>query len=712
MPTTVNIANFIRQHAHAILDEWEVFAQSIPHASAMSRTSLRDHAEGILLTIASDLEQAQTAAEEQQKSTGHGPLAAVASPARQHGSDRVIEGFSVNDAMSEYRALRASVVRQWIALQVDKPTLVYTELVRFNEAIDQALTESLVGYSEDRDRRARLYDTLLSASPDLSFIVDRDGRLIYGNAALGIEFGAPLTVLRGKRLAEMDGFTHEKFEEHVRLVARSRRTTLGEISRNRRGENITFEYLLVPVIDRAGECEAVAGIARNITDRKAAEERYRRSAQYDDLTGLPSRLLFRDRLGHEIKRADRIHLPLALMFVDLDGFKQVNDLLGHEAGDELLRQGASRIRECVRETDTVARLGGDEFTVIFTEIRSMPHIHVLGQQILDALAREFSIGGRSVTISASIGIALYPNDARAQDELLRHADQAMYAAKQSGRNRYCFFTAEMRNAAWAHLTRVAELRHAIDEQQLGVLYQPVVALEGGAVTGVEAQLVWNHPENGAMPAHDFADLAEEAGVLASLHKLLLDDTLTHAAAWRRANGDGLVVSIERESLPISARGDEAGGSLILERLGRAQSSVALEFTESMLAREGPGGVRLLEQLAASRVPLCLDGFGGGASMLGSLTRCPLLGIRLDATLVHDIEQAGPRALASGIIATAHALGLHVLADGVATGAQEQQLKSLGCDEAQGTYFFPPMDAAGISALIARTAALVERKACE
>ncbi|WP_426197036.1 putative bifunctional diguanylate cyclase/phosphodiesterase [Massilia sp. DWR3-1-1] len=695
----MNIAAFIRQSMHTILDEWEVFAQSIPIANALSRFALRDHAAGILVAIADDLDQVQSAYQEEQKSTGHGPVATSSSHARQHGSDRVVEGFSVNDAMSEYRALRASVVRQWVQHQSEAQTPVFMELVRFNEAIDQALTESLYGYSDDRDRRARLYDTLLSASPDLSFIVDRDGRVEYGNAALAAEFGEPLSVLRGKRLSEINGFTHEQFDEHVRLVSRSQRTTLGEISRTRRGKNVTFEYLLVPVVDHAGKFEAVAGIARNVTDRKAAEEKYRRSAQYDDLTGLPSRLLFRDRLSHEIKRADRIHLPLALMFVDLDGFKQVNDLLGHEAGDELLQQGARRIRDCVRQTDTVARLGGDEFTVIFTEIRSMPHIGVLAQQILDALAREFSIAGRSVMISASLGIALYPNDARAQDELLRHADQAMYAAKQSGRNRYCFFTAEMRNAAIAHQGRIAELRNAIEKQQLSVLYEPVVALASGAIEGAEAQLFWNHPANGLLTAEHFAGLAEEAGVLDELRELVLTDALAHAAAWHGTNGAALNVSIELASLPVKAKGADPARIAILERIGKAAAPVALEITESMLLGEGPGGPELLQQLAASGVPLCIDGFGAGNSSLSSLTKCPLRGLRLDAHLVHDIEAAMPIALASGIIASAHALGVVVIAEGVATAAQQAQLIALGCDQAQGPHFHLPMDAATLGKLI-------------
>lgn len=695
----MSAATFIRDRMQTILDEWECFARELPIGSKLSKATLRDHAEGILLAIADDMEHPQTPAQEQQKSKGHGPLMTGTSQARRHGVDRVLEGFSVSDAVSEFRALRASVMRLWTTSQRVARAPAFAELVRFNEAIDQALSESLGGYTADKERRNRLYDTLLSATPDLSFIVDGDTRLIYGNAAVAEEFGAPVSMLRGKRFSEMDGHALERFEEHVRLVMRTKCTALGEISRTRRGDTVTYEYLLVPVLNESGDIEAVAATARDVTDRKAEQEKYKRSAQYDDLTNLPNRYLFRDRLDVAIKRADRIHLPLALMFIDLDGFKQVNDLLGHEAGDELLRQAAERLRKCVRETDTVARLGGDEFTLILTEIRHMPHVNILAQQVLDELAKAFAIDCRNVLVSASVGIAIYPNDAPHAAELLQHADQAMYAAKQSGRNRYCAFTPEMRNAARLHYRQLGELRHAVTQQQLRVLYQPIVELAGGAVIGAEAQLYWQHPEQGQLAASAFVDLTEEAGLMTEVAELVLNDAVERANEWRVLRGCPLFVIIEKCSLLVSSMVTESQCKTIIDRIKRAQCAVALEIGEGMLLSEAPASLSALRRLTIAGVPLCLDGFGAGNSSLSSLTRFPLAALRIAPHLVRTIGEATPHLLAGGIIATGHAFGLKVIAEGVEDKEQEAQLLEMGCDYGQGPHFFGAMDGAAFKDLL-------------
>ena len=693
----MSITRFIRENLGPILDEWECFARALPIAGNQSRESLRDHAEGILLAIADDLEQAQTDSQQEQKSKGQSPPNTSSSQARMHGADRVLEGFTVNDAMSEYRALRASVVRLWGREQSHSAACV--DLIRFNEAIDQALTESLAGFSEDKERSSRLYDALLSASPDLSFIVDTEARLVYGNAALATELGQPLSKLKGKRLSDIDGAPQEEFNDHVRLAARTKSTTLGELSRQRRGASVTYEYLLVPVLDGRGQVEALAGVARNVTKRKASEEKHRRRAQYDDLTGLPNRQLFRDRLAHEIKRADRIGLPLALMFVDLDGFKEVNDHLGHAAGDELLRQGADRIRACVRDSDTVARLGGDEFTVVLTEIKNMPHVDLLAQHILDELARSFIIDGHEITISGSIGIALYPQDANRPTELLLHADQAMYAVKHGGRNRFCYFTDEMRNAAWQHMNRIDELRLAIAEHQFVVHYQPIVDLSGGAIVGAEAQLRWQHPLQGELAAEDFINLAEEAGLVGEIDEWVLEDALARASEWNTLLGSAMYVSVNKSSLGLTGMAADQHWKGIIGRVNAAQAPVALEITEDMLLSQSRGTSSMLQRLASSGVQLCLDDFGTGYSSINSLTRLPLVGLKIAPSLVHNLQQRTPYALAKGIIATGHALGIKVIAEGVETLEQKTQLSGMGCDYAQGFLFSEAMTAAALTALL-------------
>ncbi len=703
----MTLAQFISEHIDTILEDWVAFARRIPSARNFELSVLRDHAAGILAAISADLAQAQSARQQEDKSMGLGPHGGGATEAQSHGSSRLLDGFTVNDAVSEFRALRASVLRQWNRAQGDiDPGLI--ELTRFNEAVDQALTESLTGFSEDKARSTRLFDALLAVSPDLSFVLDLNGNLIYGNAALATAFARPLSALTGRPFAGLDGEAAAALARDVRLAAQSTAPVRGELVRAdpapldaaagapERGERqLVFEYLLAPVKDERGQVEAVAGSARDITERKAAEEKYRRSAHYDNLTGLPNRYLFGDRLEQEIKRAGRVGLPLALLFIDLDGFKQVNDHLGHEAGDDLLRQCAERIKSGVRGADTVARFGGDEFTALLTDIRNMPHVDLLAQHILDDLARPFALGAREASISGSVGIAIFPRDATTPEELVRHADAAMYTVKKEGGNGFAFFTPEMRAAASGRMKLIGELRAAMPSGQLTVYYQPVIDLAHGVIVGAEAQLRWLHPVLGLLPAQRFFGLAEEAGLAGPIDEWVLADALARAHEWHVLRGAPLLVSINKS-------GTACGGAhwqSIISRLAQAQTPVALEITEAALIDTRS----MIGQLTAAGVQLCLDDFGSGASSMTSLTMVPLMGLKIDQSLVHRLGEAAPRALAAGIIVAAHGLGLKVIAEGVEDAAQSERLRGIGCDYAQGFYFSEAIAPASFAQLLARPA---------
>jgi diguanylate cyclase (GGDEF)-like protein/PAS domain S-box-containing protein len=435
----VRLAQFILENLEPILDEWADFAKGMAVSMAMDRPSLRDHARGILETIAADLQCTQTASEGVEKSKGKGPPTLRPTEAERHGQARVEEGFSVNEAMAEFRSLRASVLRLWGA-KADEQGEATTDIMRFNEAIDQALTESLARFSDVKDQQARLFDALLSTSPDLSYIVSPEGRLIYANKAFGVAFGQTGAELGGTDFLTLLRPFVPAIGDYLNMVIDSNSTYCGELPVAAPGAaNVTYEYLLMSVLDQNGRCEAVAGTARDINERKAAEERVRHSANYDALTDLPNRSLFRERLELDVKHAARTGFPLALLYIDLDGFKGVNDSLGHGAGDQLLQLVAARINASVRDTDTVARLGGDEFTVILTEVTVPAHIDTLAGKILAALEQPFKLRATQVSISASIGIALYPADGATPDEMVRHADAAMYIAKHAGRNRYRFY---------------------------------------------------------------------------------------------------------------------------------------------------------------------------------------------------------------------------------------------------------------------------------
>ena len=427
----MKLGQFIRSGIEPILDDWESHARQMASARELDAVALRDHARGMLEVIADYVERDGTPVEA-------GARIVIESHASHHGAVRLAQGFSVNDAVAEFRALRTSVLMLWT--DREECSDAAEEISRFNEAIDQAVCDSLARYSALRDYQSRLFDALLSSSPDLAFIIDPAGRIIYANRAFAKHMRVDADQLPGSDFFALAAAFAPEIDIHVAHVLRAQATHCGELTFTLApGRYKTYEYLLVPVLDPLGRSEAVAGTARDITERKEVEDRIRRSANYDHLTGLPNRSLFRERIEHEVKHSARTGLPLALLFLDLDGFKDVNDRLGHEAGDQLLQEVAHRISACVRDTDTVARLGGDEFTVVLTEVTQPAKVDALCAKILAELEKPFVLDAGEARISASIGITLYPGDAASPEELLRRADAAMYAAKNAGRNRYHFF---------------------------------------------------------------------------------------------------------------------------------------------------------------------------------------------------------------------------------------------------------------------------------
>jgi diguanylate cyclase (GGDEF)-like protein/PAS domain S-box-containing protein len=440
----MRLLDFIRSNIELILDEWDLFAREIHSSKIMNPVRLRDHARGILDAIVIDLEQAQSGLEQESKSKGRGAHPLLMTQAELHGASRFSEGCDVNEAIAEFRALRASVLRLWDK-SLGPPKVVADDITRFNEAIDQAVTESLARFTAMKERRNRLLEALLASSPDLNYVLEPSGALIYANKALAEVLHQTAGELVGDDFFRIGARYIPDIAKQVRNVAASGDTYRGEMHvKLASGEERTYEYLLVPVFNPAGRCEAIAGSARDITERKASEERSWRSANHDFLTDLPNRSLFRERLEHEIKHSARTGLPLALLFIDLDLFKEVNDQLGHAAGDQMLQQVARRICDCVRDTDTVARLGGDEFTVLLTDVTLPERIDTIAAGILNALRQPFMLDAGEAVISCSIGITICPVDASSPEDMVRNADMAMYASKNAGRNRYQFFTPAMR----------------------------------------------------------------------------------------------------------------------------------------------------------------------------------------------------------------------------------------------------------------------------
>lgn len=422
-----------------ILQDWETFAKTLLHAKHLSKAGLRDHAKKMLLAFADDIETDQSESERLAKSKGH-ESDGVDSWAKVHGGDRQNIGFSIIETVSEFRALRASVVSQWTKTHQANKVEEFEDLTRFHEAIDQAVAESLERYAIVKEAETRLFGAILLASPDPIYVLDLEGRFVYANKATSDLFGLKFEEVIGKSTIDLGFPFAAEFQRNQQKVIADQSTHRGKFAYTfASGSGERFEYLLAPVLDEDAKIESMVCICRDITEQVLAEEKIWHTAHHDPLTGLPNRRLFLDRLEQEIKHVKRGSSPMALLFMDLDGFKDVNDTLGHEAGDFVLSDVAKRLNACVRENDTVARLGGDEFTVILSGTHQREDVELVAQTIIDALAKPFSVADNTVQISVSIGITLFPQDADTSAALLISADKAMYNAKKSGASRMCFY---------------------------------------------------------------------------------------------------------------------------------------------------------------------------------------------------------------------------------------------------------------------------------
>lgn len=439
---------------------------------------------------------------------------------------------------------------------------------------------------------------------------------------------------------------------------------------------------------------------RDLEERKRVELSIRHMAHHDALTGLPNRALFRDRLTHAMAQADRYHQKLAVLFLDLDRFKAINDTLGHNVGDQLLKIASERLRSCVRDCDTVARLGGDEFTVIVDDIIEVQDAAVVAQKILDTLSQPFNLYGHEVFISVSVGITLYPNDDENADNLLRNADSAMYRAKEYGRNNYQFYVADMNVKARARLMLESSLRRALDRGEFALYYQPRVDLFSGRVIGAEALLRWRHPEMGLVPPAEFIPILEETGMIIPVGDWVLQQACAQNRAWQNMG-----LSPIRMAVNLSVRQfiqkDLADAVLrTLERCQLAPEFLELEITEDLLLEHNQTNIVTLTRLRNLGVHISIDDFGTGYSSLSYLKRLPIDTLKIDQSFVRDIDtDPDNKAIASAIIAMAASLHLNVLAEGVETDEQLAFLRAQGCNEIQGFSFSHPLIASEFEQLL-------------
>jgi len=430
---------------------------------------------------------------------------------------------------------------------------------------------------------------------------------------------------------------------------------------------------------------------RYAIERKLADQHMNYLSHYDRLTGLANRELFQDRLAQAIVRADRNGSLVALLFLDVDRFKSINDTLGHKAGDELLCIVAERLKTCVRKVDTIARLGGDEFTIVIEDVEAPFDAEMVCRKIIESFEKPLHIGGQEIYVTVSIGVTFFPHDAAEVSDLLRNADTAMYRAKDEGRNKYQLFTADLNARAVERLSLESALRHAMDREELFLCYQPKINLQTGSVAGVEALLRWSHPHRGIVSPVEFIPVAEETGLIVPIGEWVLRQACEDALRWAELGLDDVDVAVN-----LSARQFRQGDLLktvdgILSEYSFDPNRLELEITESLLMHDTRASQGALYDLKALGLEIYLDDFGTGYSSLAYLKKFPIDALKIDRSFIRDIPgDTDDEAITRAIVALGQALRLKVVAEGVETDAQLGFLNREGCDEVQGFLFSKPL----------------------
>ncbi len=459
-----------------------------------------------------------------------------------------------------------------------------------------------------------------------------------------------------------------------------------------------YEITLSPIPDNQGRESGKLLMLRDISERKMSEERLEQMAHYDSLTGLPNRKLFSDRLSQSIIRARRNRQLVGLLFLDVDHFKDVNDTLGHEVGDRLLQQLATRLQRCARAEDTVARLSGDEFTMILPEMQAPTDAAIVATRILEALQDALLAGDHELYTSASIGICVWPTDGEDPGTLIRNADIAMYRAKSQGRNRFEFYASDFGSDAAKRLQLEQDLRRALDRGELCLHYQPIISLETGEVHSFEALIRWQHPKRGLILPSHFLWRAEETGLIESIGEWVLESSCRDALEWgKNPSGReiGISVNVSARQLKRSGFANEVEDAL--ERTGLEPDRLMLEISESTVMDDALNAAGILHDLKRLGLSLSLDDFGTGSTSLSQFGRFPLDVLKIDRLFVRGLGKGSQGAIiVQAMLSLAHALGLTVVAEGVETEGQIKILESLQCDLVQGFLISEPMPIASVS----------------
>lgn len=574
-------------------------------------------------------------------------------------------------------------------------TLHKTSLERANRAMSQRLRAS-----------ERLHRYLVESSPDLIFTLDAEGCFNYINprvqALLGYERSAlmrspfvslvmPEDMERMRSLLlSPRGIPTESFNVELRL-----RRAVDDKSGQDGPESITVSLTGIPMMGREGgrQASGLYGVARDISERKRAEEIISFQAYHDQLTRLPNRVLFKDRLELAIAQAQRRSGSLAVMFVDVDRFKLVNDTFGHAEGDTLLRGIAERLSATLRRGDTLARLGGDEFTVLLPDVAQPEDAETIARKILEVLAPPFRLSHGDFRATVSLGIALFPRDGNDAEELTRAADIAMYQVKRSGKNGFRFFDPDLNSHYRERIALENDLRGAVERGELELHYQPQISLHRQRVVGMEALLRWNHPVHGMVGPAAFVPVAEEAGLIGDISRWVLEQACRQLADWREAGHDELRMSLNLSPHDFDSADVVGMVTDCVSRHGLPPSQLELEITESMMMQDAAGVAAKVRQLREAGLSVAIDDFGTGYSALAYLQKFPVSTLKIDRSFVRDLEGPATNPIISAITGIARGFGLQLIAEGVERAEQVETLRTLGCDVMQGYFFARPAPAA-------------------
>ena len=534
--------------------------------------------------------------------------------------------------------------------------------------------------------------TILKNMQDTFYRTNNDGELVLVSSSVKKLLGYTQDELIGENLKSLyvDPEGHARFLEALKENDGELKNY--EMAMNRKDGSIMYvssnaQYCF----DEDGEIIGIEGTTRDITERKQTEQHLRYLVNYDALTKLPNRTLFRDRLEHAMAYARRYNHLVVLMFLDVDRFKAINDSLGHLVGDQLLQAVSERLRSCAREGDTVARLGGDEFAIVMEGIVDISDADIAAKKVLRAMSKSFILEGHDMFVTASIGVTVYPSDSDDIESLIRNADTAMYRAKQAGRNNYQFYTEDMNTRAIESLLLQNNLRKALDNQEFLLYYQPQINLTSGEMIGMEALIRWQHPELGLLSPKQFISIAEETGLIIPIGEWVLRKVCLQLKEWQSRGLPLFRVSVNLSACQFKQRNLVGIISEIIEETGVDPSYIELEITEGVLVDDEEKAIDILHKLKKLGMQISIDDFGTGYSSLSYLKRFPINTLKIDKSFIRDIStNADDAAIAEAIIALGHSLRLKVIAEGVETLEQLEFLSPRGCDEVQGFYFSEPL----------------------